>query len=715
MENKIKRGFGIFLLISMLIMVLNVTGISALGEVGTNFCGDNAELNCLGECAGNDGLIAFTSEDCCQCCSVGGTHEGGGSVCLNCAGTWDTCCNPGESPCVNAGTCCDDTDEVCTNVFEVADTLCQQVSGEETCGACKSGVGEKVPTDCLNEGKTECCFNFECYNADEAECCGYNSCGDSEAEDEHHWICDGSEPACNSVWEWVSSETGDYSCLPKFTDIDGTLYTEKQCGECNDHADCARIHGAGWHCCYGECYDATEKHCSGEEYLTLGGGEWSEGEGNWCENGYAICEGGFTGFPLGEPGDTNWEEACDTNGDGVSDTCCGGSNPFCVVKTKLEDGTCAGTPGIKPGEVRHVCAECEVDADCIDKGENFKCCRKTGGANICYDATKTSCCGNQNLPWCGTNDGCRHLSATDCCGDPCFKCDQDWWKCDSALKTLEELYPSSTGKPYPVKINKLMVRMPRISDNLRVCWFNVDKYLGREEGALNELVQDTKFLFFDPPSDGVGPPELIHQGELLQPSTDPTIGYAIIGTYGSGGPGVGGTVWKGGEFLDCPGKWFGWFNVGEAVNPNTVGEGNWVEVSTDQDGEGGGGGGGQIGDPPGGPGAPGGEPGGPGAPGDPPSIPSPEPPTEMCFITDTPSGELYVDMGGGFNFALREKIGVDLGLGGGIRVYPESSDVFPLLKFTGIRGPAAVGIQTDFEQIYYILEVDVLKAIEEFK
>ena len=278
--------------------------------------------------------------------------------------------------------------------------------------------------------------------------------------------------------------------------------------------------------CLGNCYDYKEEHCCSE--------------GTICR--HKLCKGNSSSSPLQ---DDEYESCCDTDGDSIADTCCGGETPYCVRKTEWNGTNCNLIKGKKSGYFEKICAECDNDAYCEKKyGFGWRCGREEGGHNKCYDATLESECAPDDIGDPGLLDhcpaaeslipydnvGCRIISATMCCGGPCTKVPgvNPWVKCEPSELVMShaelwdkwdaEMFPS-TGSPYSsgsliwgdssftVDIEEPGLRYGPDSW-LRKPTYNSYKYTVRKtEDILDTFLKDGRFdlLYCNKGGDCVGP------------------------------------------------------------------------------------------------------------------------------------------------------------------------------------------------------------------
>jgi len=367
-------------------------------------------------------------------------------------------------------------------------------------------------------------YEFESLYLDRIQWTG--ACGDGPCELEYFENETGCYESKNIADPW----TFDTAAGPITLD---TIVTEKKFYECygvGEHGypgveiSQSCLHEGKDKCCWDECYDRTEKHCCTES----GPGMMDPPTGNMCE--HALCKGSVDG----EPGDEDYEQCCDTDGNGISDTCCpafdlakiadpslGTNTPYCVEATEWNDGTggCELKEGIKENYYEHICAECRTDDDCIESYGSFdyKCCKQTGGGNKCYNATAESCCAHPkdfDCPWNSsvnregrfvTGQGCFNIG-NECCGDPCNKCGEHTF-CEAvippgvtSLAYLRKIYPYTFSRPYA---NSISVRLADMMfDNHgyeRTCWWGLDEYIESQEGAIKRQIEEQGLMFAELP------------------------------------------------------------------------------------------------------------------------------------------------------------------------------------------------------------------------
>lgn len=256
-------------------------------------------------------------------------------------------------------------------------------------------------TKCSNE--TCCADDLTCCNADSenARCCVSDCCdtdGDSSNGDEcNNMDADGDceiDGCCeypNRVRDKYSDQDGVCTIEYGEPDEDGIACPKKECVDCISGDDCADPIWVGGSpdylyypegCCHGECYDKSSAQC--------------------CESNK--CHPKTCGIA---------ETCCDTDWDGLDDSCCGPSKPFCSGKYQLVGDQCIALQ-------ESTCAECQTLYDC-NLGES--CCQTADGGE-CYDPASEVCCGvghckkvESRSSWPVESGGICYRPITGCNGD----------------------------------------------------------------------------------------------------------------------------------------------------------------------------------------------------------------------------------------------------------------------------------------------------------
>jgi hypothetical protein len=418
--------------------------------------------------------------------------------------------------------------------------------------------------DNIPEATRGCCADKGCYDDVGVDCCSNEIAGTADSvRDEssrnefcgNSWLCSGGTAACGYKYVWEDNILGgqwncDISITNKYQD---NRVEEKTCKECSGEMDylfingawkmadrdCALLPGTGFsnpQCCYGKCYDADIDHCS-NNFQPEGSGSQPEVVA-WCEK--KICEG----VKGADVWDGEYEQHYDSDGNGAYDSCCEkfdpskqeaktpgtGRNKHLVVtetewKPELayDENPCALVKGLKEGEFEKTCAECNDDTDCsrIYGDTKYKCCHGERGDNICYDATKTSCCAQDpSDPRCneekypywefGVYSGCMILGE-DCCGDPCVSCDEgNTAFCDTAghykdpLLVYEDVINTYdlTSNIAPKNLRTLLFdnyQFPRTDiGELRTCWINLEKLIPMQKIEFKSQISETKLVAVPP-------------------------------------------------------------------------------------------------------------------------------------------------------------------------------------------------------------------------
>ncbi len=444
-------------------------------------------------------------------------------------------------------TCCSEPTPFCDQKFhETSEGCFPYVSGDDPyrrdCSECfVYPGGQEVSENCMAQGKTSCCAG-KCYNEIIADCCGNeipNKVDNRGVMSNNKYcdnspLCTGGSPVCTYKYDWEEGtdvQDGDWNCVIDTIEkygFDGVRV--RTCAECSGNSefdssigeygryfdvDCRRKYGIkNAQCCHGKCYNADIEHCCSSS--------------NGCENEIA------PGPATDKPGNPGFGECCDKDGNGVSETHCIGTKPYCVVKTKWNNWhsgmdlgeLCTAEKGLKKGEVQHVCAECRSDLDCNKSynSEFFKCCKQDGGKNKCYDSRNKSCCSQIDDPRCDDEvRGSFHLSpgsecmgtisSTACCGDPCVKCsggsntfcerkDKDPFEVYADALAAHTFLYEDGGPTERIKLwNALNAqKFSRYPDELRTCWVNIKSITDTQKTVFKSLIQNTE-IAVAPPND----------------------------------------------------------------------------------------------------------------------------------------------------------------------------------------------------------------------
>ncbi|MFC2163294.1 hypothetical protein ACFLRF_06390 [Candidatus Altiarchaeota archaeon] len=247
-----------------------------------------------------------------------------------------------------------------------------------------------------------CCYDDECYNPSNADCCAGDKCNPGAVCDKVDGIttccdknndgyvssgecCSSSTPYCDNIWD-----VGFFGCEP---------IEERDCFPCLNDDHCV---GSDMGCCMGfGCYSKLTQHCCGDEC-----------EANPCEGGTSTAAAGGvweTCYDPGEVGMTTeccegdkpprWRPSsmfstvtCDTDVDGISETCCG--EQYCDSDVWYDPLTevCHDSSTVKK------CWQCDPDSggrnDARCEGSEPYCCYGSCMDLVDGDGNEATCCGN---------------------------------------------------------------------------------------------------------------------------------------------------------------------------------------------------------------------------------------------------------------------------------------------------------------------------------